>query len=527
MNSKKLLKMGLAYLTALSIMTGCGTAVSTESPENTKSPESGESSHDTLVFGLESNPTNLAPNDSMAAACRTVVSNIYGRLWYYEGDEIVYRCATSAEYVDDTHIKIILRDDVYDSEGNHMTAEDIIFDFQNLEGRVYASFVEYVDFENTKIEDDYTLVLALTQPYNLQIKKMSGIDLYDKDAFNASKDGMVTNPVGYGPYKLESYVSGSEVVLALRDDYFEGTGQFKTVNCKVISESSQRTNALISGDLDATNFVLESDIEYINETDGLIVKEYPYLNCTGMIFNCSEASVCSDVNIRKAVAYAIDAADIVNIGYHGYADHATDICSTACSSDADNWVDIAKEFDNYYQQDIEKAKQLLVEAGYENGLTLQAYHYGRGSGGDAAAELVQAMLAEVGIKMEITQLDQATLEAVLKSQQDTWDIYFNGWMADSDVSYDLIGLQVLKLDLALYSGENRERLVSLVEQAERSSDEKEVAELTKEIHRITSGDLPYYTLADVRGEYAVKEGINPNFWSEPMVTIDFFTTTWE
>lgn len=524
MKKKKLFAALLAGTMLVStLLMGCGG----EKSNGENASDDGEAK-DSVVFAIDANPADFGPNDVFQEGTRHIVSNVYGRLWYYEGDEIVYRCAKNVEYLDDTHIKIELRDDVDDSQGNHMTSEDIMFVLEHLQETPYASFVMYVDFENSTIDDEYSLTLQLTQPYNLQVVKMAGIDIYDKDAFEASPDGMVTEPVGYGPYKFDNYVSGSGVDLSLRDDYFEGDAQFKNVRFEVITESSQRTNALINGDVDIINRVQGTDIDYINETDGLTVQEFPNLCVNGIVLNCNEASACSDVKVRQAIAYAIDAQAVIDVTYNGYADEVTDTCSLKSSTDVDLWKDVAAEFDGYYQQDIDKAKELLKKAGYPNGdgLNLQIVHYG-GSGGEATANQIQSMLAEAGIDVAVTQYDQATLEAQAKADPSCWDIYINGWLADSDVSYDLISLHMFGIGNAQWSGSEADHLAEILGRVEQSSDEAEIAELTKEIHEIMDENIPYYSLANIRGEFGTKEGIKVHFWNASMNTLDFFTMSWE
>jgi peptide/nickel transport system substrate-binding protein len=217
-------------------------------------------------------------------------------------------------------------------------------------------------------------------------------------------------PVGTGPFKIVEWNRGTGVVLEAHDGYWEeGLPKAARVNWNFYPEEDSRVLALQAGEIDVVNSVPEQQIPQLQESGEIIVEPIPGVVHDYIAFNCAEGPF-SDVRMRKAVAHAIDKEIIVEGALWGYG-QATNIPFPETSP----WYVETP----VYEYDPEKAKALIEEAGFGDGLDIDMPVPGF-SPLPTVAELVQADLAAVGINLRLVQTEWATYwpEIYLKTQFD-------------------------------------------------------------------------------------------------------------
>ena len=526
--------LALALIGALSACGESGGKTTTETPSGTPDASQPASIQPTesvsgdlkssLTIALTGDPANFGPNATFSDYARQVVNQIYGRLFKFDNDgNMQYLCATSVEQEDTTHILIKLRTDVKDSNGNQLKASDVLFSINACSKTMFAGLVKHIDVDNSQILDDYTLRLTLPQPYSLQLVNLEGLDLFSEASYNASPDQMITTPVGFGPYMLDSYTSGSQTVLKARDDYFGGQPQFKTVTFVVIVEPSQKTNALISGDVDLVDVIQPSDIEYVEGTSGCDVVVKQTIASNGIVFNCSEVSACNNVDLRRAICYAIDSAAIINTGYKGFAIQPISTYSTALMDNGPEWNTIAAKYDNYYSYNLDKAKEYFEKSGTPQDITLKAIHY-TANNGDTCSQMVQAMLSQIGINLLITAYDNATVNDMLKTDLENWDLTFTGWQADAAYSQSIADLQIADNNFCNWSGESFDTFRDIVKQAGSATSQQELLSLSYQIVDMSSEYVPFYSLADISNYIGSHSNINVVLGPRYLFDVFYMTT---
>ena len=333
---------------------------------------------------------------------------------------------------------IELWDDIYDSAGNQITADDVIFSFDqcNEVGQL-AWATRYLDhFEKT---GDYTLKMYTKDESSVGLDMLlKTVFIVSQKSYEASSDQFATTPVGTGPYTLEKYVPGSSIALTARDDYWQTddsarsqastVGNIKTINYKIITDASQLALALEMGEVDVVAGQGISNSDYSNFMDdsrkalaGYTVE--PYLNAliAHLEFNCGEGSALQDENLRQAVTYAIDKQAIVTNIFGSDAN----VCNTNSSpyySDYDSSLDETAP----YPYDPDKAKEKLADAGYGEGeitlkLITQNIDYFT-----KTATLIQAYLEAVGIHCDVSVCEDALFQTNRADTTGTaWDICLN------------------------------------------------------------------------------------------------------
>ncbi len=408
---KKILSILLAAVMTLSF-TAC-TSSSSEPTGETETATGERVVKDTLAVVLSSEPTNLNPQVINMLNSYIIEFLIYDTLLEKDAEgNIIPNLATEWEVVDDTHIRFKLRDDVTFSNGTPFTAEDVRYTIERA--ATYAtttSTFAYFDHENTVVEDDHTIVIALKEPfsgiYNFLTHAYSSI--VSKEYIESVGDDVAgLEPVGTGAYTLDEWVTGSTITLKRNDNYWGELGASEYIQFKIITEIASRAIELETGAADIALDLATNDAKRISETEGLVLETGPSYKTAFIGLNQSKEEML-DPRIREAMAISLD---YEGIAYAVYGDYGT-LALSIMASPIIGHVDVKD-----YTYDVERAKQLLAEAGYPDGITLTG-RCQQNSDFKKTAEIVQNMWKEAGINVDIQVLDKATYSEAGKTDGGT------------------------------------------------------------------------------------------------------------
>lgn len=474
-------------------------------------------SKDTINIQISSDPGSLDPfTTGGGQSAEIIFFQVCEPLFSYGYNyELVPILAESWEQTDDTHYIFHLRQGVKYSDGKDFTASDVLYSMtMYAQDSQKKQNVKNVDLENTKIIDDYTIEIALTQPDAYFMSCLARCVMIHEETYDAQR--FSEKPVGTGPYVVESYIGGNSAALQANENYWQGAPAIKHVNYKVINDVSQRCIELETGGVDVVIEMGQTDYNRIETDDRFHTLIKTGYKSNGLYFNCSENSVFKDVKVRQAAAYAIDSAAIFAATYQNKFGRI----STAFPSDGMIDYDSKWEEGGYYTADIEKAKALLSEAGVPEGTVVQII-----SNEDATllsnCEIIQAMLSQIGLQAEIVSYEKAVYNSILDDEAGGWDIATNAFSAPSGYAADMA--------YAYFSWEgiNRscyknERLEELVTASNKISDEAERKEMTDEIIGIIQDEVPAYAYTRQAVNYAwVKELKGFNIWGQNQLRVQY------
>ena len=291
--------------------------------------------------------------------------------------------------IDDTTYEVTLRKDAKFSNGDPVTVEDVIFSFERtMDADQSAFFASFVDFlkDVTKV-DDSTVKITTKYPFSLFNERLGTVKIVPKALVEKDPEGFGTNPVGSGPYTLESAVPDEALVFKKNPNY-NGTRPAKTAGMKwnLLSDSAARVTAMQSGTVQAIEDVPYVDVDTLKNS-GIDVKTEQSFGLLFMMFN-QQVKPFDDVRVRQAFFYALDMDKIIGTGMLGNA--------TAASSFLPENNPAYHKASTVYTYDPEKAKTLLKEADADNlSITLLATDTGWVKD---VAPLVKESLDAVGIK---------------------------------------------------------------------------------------------------------------------------------
>lgn len=318
-----------------------------------------------------------------------------------------------------------LRDDAYFHNGRKMTADDIIWSFTRImdgakayPGARYVRLIKgAVDVEKGQAKeisglkkiDDFTLEMTLTERTDPGFYfYLSTTAIYP--AAEAQKEGFATHPIGLGPYKFAEYVPGSRLVAEKWDKFFKpGKPYADKVVISLMAEASARDVAFRNKEIDVSILGPTQYVAYkadANLSKGLLEVAEVYTRIMGMN---PTFKPFADKRVRQAINHAIDSDLIIKRLVRDKAYRAS------------GWLPLSSPaFDKDkkpYAYDPEKAKKLLVEAGYPDGFEFEWTSTANESWGVPIVEAIIPMLAKVGIKVKVKPVEGTVLSEVARSGQ--------------------------------------------------------------------------------------------------------------
>ncbi len=414
----------------------------------------------TLRFGVNAQDlATLDPHLASGTQDRTVVDMVFnGLVRYKPGDASVIEpdlATTVPEPVDEAGTQswtFTLRDDAMchptaNSEAYPLTSADVVFSLQkaaNAEtsgsaGEYTGMTFEAVDPTTVKVTVDTPLSPTLFLP---KFTNYQGGYIVCQQAYEAlGADAFKTNPVGTGPFMFSAYTPQTSLELVANDDYFRGAPKLAGVEIRYMPDTTSRELALQSGEIDAGAGLAEAAwVDRIN-TEGNLVAE---------IFGVGESvflnlditnEYLKDPLVRQAITLAISREEHQAL----YGSPVAEITYSVVPEQLVPGGLTREEVEAAglpIDQDIEQAKALLTEAGYPDGFSLSLVT------SEMAAyrsnyEVLQAELSEIGIEIELSVVDHATMHSQIRegvnpiviysAYRPTADSYLNRFFASDSI----------------------------------------------------------------------------------------------
>ena len=428
----------------------------------------------TLTWAQGADVTSLDPHQGKETPAVQVNTQIFDTLVTVdpETNEVVPQIAESWEQTDDQTYVFKIREGIKFHDGSDLTAEDVKFSLDRARNSAAVSYI--VNFiEEVTVDDDQTVTVKTTAPYAPTLRNLAipFAAIVPKAVVEADENAFILNPVGSGPYKFVEWNQGDHVTLKAFDDYYAGKPETENLIMKVIPETSQRTIALETGEVDLAYDLAVNDIPKVNSDDKLTVYEIPSLTCWYVSMNMNKKPF-DNPKVREAMSMAIDRQTIIDTINAGSGQTADSI--------------IAPAVFGYYSTGVKeynptKAKELLAEAGYPNGFSTTLWVNDNQSRIEMC-QAMQAMLLEVGVQCNLEVLEFGSF--ISRTTAGDHDLAYFGWTTSSgDADYSYYSLEHSTQQGA---AGNRSFLADsdvdkLIEEARSNTNEEERKELYKEL----------------------------------------------
>lgn len=363
-----------------------------------------------ITVAIGGDPADLSPFTGMSMGRIAVLKTIYEYLVETDkmGTAAVPMIAKSVEQTGDMSALVTIYDYIFDSAGNQIKAEDVAWSYTTA--MTVGMMRPLGDIESVTATGDFTVEFKFKKafgPGGLD-KILSECPIISK-AHEATLDQFSTKPVTTGPYVLTEYVPGSSLTFERRADYWQTDPALRTlfsqanvqkITFQVITEPAQHAIALETGTADISASVTGADVSLFDGKEGFTVFKFQDNLTQLLAFNGTEGSPFTKKELRQAVAYAIDTTAMCEAVSPGACAAAHTIGNSNFGSYQTKW-----DTENYYNFDLAKAKELLAAAGYEAGeLTVRLLAQNDSRSG-LIAQVIQAFLADLGITVEINQVE--------------------------------------------------------------------------------------------------------------------------
>ncbi|MFB1081372.1 oligopeptide ABC transporter substrate-binding protein [Jeotgalibacillus sp. JSM ZJ347] len=419
---------------------------------------------------------------------------------------------------------------------------------QTIEGAPAFRDGEADSISGINVIDDYTIEITFDQArvnnlvnlwtYPMSKAQFEGIPVAEMSA----SEQVRTKPVGLGPFKVDSITPGEAVIMTKFEDYWKGEPMLDGINVQVI-DNTTTVGALGNGDIDMMSLQPVNAAE-VEELDNVEVVTYPglsyyYIGFKLGTFNPETNEIVedkdkyADVNLRKAMAHAIDRESWIDAFFFGYGSPVNGPVPS------NHWIAADPSELATYEYDPEKAKELLAEAGYEdtngdgfvedpNGeeFTAKFSHYDTGNPTfETRAQAIVQFWEAVGIKTELEMSEVNLYYDDIEKDAESIETFFGGWGTGADPDPTALWGSDQLWNYPRYKNEESDKLLADALDIEVVGDDQQARkDLYVQWQQMVAEDVPMIFIAELQEivalsdrvqnvEYDVSGQNSPHEWS--------------
>ena len=446
----------------------------------------------TVVFLIESSPINLDPRIGNDAQSERINQMLYNSLVRRDQDlKLQPDLAENWEALDPSTYIFHLRPNVRFHDGRILTSADVKFTFESLLDGSLTSVKSGTFRQIKKIEtpDAHTVIFHLKEPYSLfPISLINGaIGIVPR----GSGQEISKRPIGSGMYRFVRALPDKNVILERNEDYFGNRPNIPRVEFKIVPDMVTRALELQKGSADiALNAVTPDMAETLSTNPNLRILRSHGTNYGYLAFNLKDP-ILKNLLVRQAIAHAINRQEIIKYLWRNTVRPAESILPPS------SWAfepDVTS-----YPYSPSRANYLLDQAGFPrktNGIRFKLnYKTSTEQIGLRKAEIIQAQLQQVGVKIQIQSYDFATFYSDIISGH--FQLYSLRWIG-GNIHPDIFEFLFSSRNFPPH-GANRGRyrnsqMDTLLELARTTLEKGKQRQIYSEIQKILAKDLPYVHL---------------------------------
>lgn len=449
----------------------------------------------TLILSMSSSPSRLNPILANDTASSQISDWLFNGLFKYDKDgKPTEDLALSYKFETNTKLIIKLKKNVKWHDGVEFTAQDVVFTYNTiLDPKVFNSIKSnYKEVQSVKALDDYTIEIIYKKAY-FKALEIWMVGILPKHLLKDEKNLMTStfnkNPIGTGPYVLDSFKIGQDIKLLAYDNYFEGRPKINELLYKFIPDTNTSFLFLKQKKLDLSGLTpLQIDRQIDEEfKQSFRIIEKPSFSYTYVGLNLKNEKF-KDIRIRKALSLAINRQELVDILFFGHGK----ICNGPFLPGSFAYNEKVKTT----QQNIPEAKKLLKQLGFDknNPFTFEIV---TNTGNDTrinAAQILQYQLAKAGIKMKIRVMEwQAYLNTIVHPRN--YEAILLGWsLSLMPDAYPLWHSKSDKIGSFNLVGYSNPEVDELIEKASLTINREKLSKTYKKIFKKITDDIPYLFL---------------------------------
>nr|WP_206529860.1 glutathione ABC transporter substrate-binding protein [Brevibacillus sp. SYP-B805] len=490
-------------------LTGCSSA-----PDNaggTPSAPAAANPGGTLVIAELSDATQLDPHKGTDIPSANVYhGKIYeGLVTQDKNMEIQPALATEWKKIDDVTWEFKLRQGVTFHDGTPFTADAVKKTFARVLDKETASprASLFKMIKEVKVIDDYTVQIITEYPFSPLLSNLAhySAGIISPKAIEQYGLKLGQHPAGTGPFKFESWTPGQEIVLVKNENYWGNKAKVDKVVFKVVPEDATRMAMIEAGEAHLAEPVPVNDVERVQSSPNAKLYRSDALGVDYIGFNLKKKPF-DDVRVRQAISYAIDVDAILKGVYNNVGTKATGPMGPAVWGHNPNLKP--------YEYNINKAKELLAEAGYPNGFNTTIWTNDNKERQNLA-EVVQSQLKGIGINVEIKVVEWgAYLEGTAKGEQDMYILGWSNMTGDADYNQYFLFHTEAQGNPGNRSFYSNPEVDKLIDAGRRETDPEKRKAIYAKAQEIEMNDAPMVFIRNDQDLVAAGKNVN-GFWMHP------------
>jgi ABC-type transport system substrate-binding protein len=405
---------------------------------------------------------------------------------------------------------ITLKHGIKSAFGHELTAKDVQWSFDKAfaENKTGASISKIALLTKVKAISKYQVRFFVSSPSRLILPFLAlGVPaIYDSTEMKKHATAsdpwalgwLKSNFAGFGAYTVQSVTAGSQAVFVANPHYYRGAPFFKTVIWREVDDPAVRLQLLKAGAVDMIDGPTGQDVASLRGDSNTKIHAVQSAAEVRILMNPSIAPFSNKL-VRQALSYATPQTQIINTALSGYATPMKGpVPATVPGYDPSSFP---------YKYNLAKAKQLLSQAGYANGLTVTLTYSTLASWEEGVAIQLKNAWDKAGVNVKLQAIPSAQMKTAggatgrnlaLFSYPDTPFI--------SDPAYAL-GVYYDPAACCDRNAYNNPQVTSLLHQLERTTDDAAAAKVTKKIQQLINGDAPTIFIAQIDALAATRKNI--------------------
>ena len=519
---KRFLAISLAMVMMAALFTGCGkqeantpSAAPTETAETEKPvvQESGRMADNEVSIGIAQDFDSLDPDYMTAAGTKEVMFNVFeGLVKPSSNGEIVPAVASEITKSDDgLSYTFTLREGVRFHNGDPVEMQDLVYSverrWKDTDPAAQLAALSVIDSLEA---DDSRLTVKLSAPSNEFLAAIMNCYILPADY-----DSQETAPVGTGPFRFVSRAVQDNLVLERFEDYWGTPAKLDKVTFKILESGEGLVIGLQSGALDLVAHLSSDQTAQLNSADFSIAEGS--MNLVQALYLNNAEKPFDDVRVRQALCYAVDKQAVIDLAFDGFGIPL----GTSMFPSFKKYYD--ESLTDYYTLNVEKAKELLREAGYPDGFDMTITVPSNYTPHVNTATVLVELLREIGVRATVQPVDWGTwLEEVYGNRK--FQSTVTGLTSDNMTARKLLerfGSDVGN-NFTNYSDPEYDEILA---QALRASDDAEQTELYRRLERNLTENAANVYLQDMADLVAVRKGLE-GLTFYPIYVLDLSALSW-
>lgn len=495
--------LAAAALSVALVLTGCAQNTANNSDSGSATIKDGGN----LRAALTGEPDVLDPATSSIYTGAQVYEGIFSKLIDIDASgDFVGDLATSWTQNDPTTWTFDLVTNATFHNGEKFTSQDVKYSFERILDpatvSAYAGLYDQID--SIDAVDPATVVFHLKAPFGPFLTNLAtNGQIVNKKAIESGDPAR--SPVGTGPFKFVEWVQGDHITMEKNPSYFKaGLPHLDSVTFKFLLVDQSRIDALSAGEIDWADAVPLQQVKTLKNDPRFTFVTSAVAGIPDFLAMNTAAAPFDDVRVRQAIALAIDRSDIRDVAYLGTGELGLEEVPTGST-----WYNDQGIFGT--TSDITRAKQLLADAGYPNGLTVEYLGLSQYPELLKTGQVVREQLKAIGVDMTIKAVDVSVwYDSFVAGDYQITSAYQERTI-DPDNFYSLVIKSGGPINTTFYSDP---AVDALIQKAATSTDDKERADLYVQIRTLVTEAAPlvfthYETLNYLMSKNVTGSAITP------------------